>query len=231
MQLHDAVIANARVSARMLELNSPDRVLLLASVSSGQGNNTLFDRALVRCIVVAILGAEKRRSRACRLRRRECNHGVRVVAIDLPPYGDDDPTGSPFPNRSLRAPGSESATQQDFRIFERHFSDRCTLNYALSSSETGAISCLALRPGDDVGEGALPVGRLFDGVTVELLDDTGRPVRHGEPGQLVVTSRSVTAGYWRNPELTAERCSSPGGCAPSNVSHARRGPVERGGPA
>ena len=40
-----------------------------------------------------------------------------------------------------------------------------------------------------------------------LLDDEGRPVAPGELGNVVVRSRYLASGYWRNEALTAERFS------------------------
>jgi len=42
-----------------------------------------------------------------------------------------------------------------------------------------------------------------------LLDERGDPVGSGEVGEIVVRSRYMAAGYWRNPSLTAERFSDP----------------------
>ena len=43
---------------------------------------------------------------------------------------------------------------------------------------------------------------------VSLLGDDGQPVARGEVGEIVVKSRYVANGYWRDPELTAERFSA-----------------------
>jgi non-ribosomal peptide synthetase component F len=51
----------------------------------------------------------------------------------------------------------------------------------------------------------LPVGHFSRDVS--LLGDNSQPVPRGEVGEIVVRSRYVANGYWRNPELTAERFS------------------------
>ncbi len=53
------------------------------------------------------------------------------------------------------------------------------------------------------GSPQLPVGRSLPGRTVTLLDDEGRPVPDGEAGEVMVSGRGLSLGYWREPELTA----------------------------
>jgi len=48
------------------------------------------------------------------------------------------------------------------------------------------------------------IGRPIAGMEVSLIDDTGRPIsKAGEIGEMIVRGRSMTAGYWRDPGLTA----------------------------
>ena len=47
-------------------------------------------------------------------------------------------------------------------------------------------------------------GRPFLSVDVQVLDGNGEAVAPGEPGEVVVRSGHVMAGYWRRPELTLE---------------------------
>src|SRR5262249_537383 len=43
---------------------------------------------------------------------------------------------------------------------------------------------------------------------VSLCGHDGQPVAHGELGEIVIRSRYIANGYWRDPELTAERFSA-----------------------
>ena len=73
----------------------------------------------------------------------------------------------------------------------------------------GATEAWALHSQWFVDEGLrassrqLPVGRSLPGRTVSLLDDDGRPVPDGEAGEVMVSGRGLSLGYWREPELTA----------------------------
>ncbi len=48
------------------------------------------------------------------------------------------------------------------------------------------------------------VGRALPGVTVRVVAEQGRPAALGEPGVLEIKGPNLFAGYWRNPEKTAE---------------------------
>jgi len=53
--------------------------------------------------------------------------------------------------------------------------------------------------------GIVPIGRPYNGLTAALVDDGLNPVAPGEPGELCVSGPQTTPGYWRAPELTAQR--------------------------
>jgi acyl-CoA synthetase (AMP-forming)/AMP-acid ligase II len=48
-------------------------------------------------------------------------------------------------------------------------------------------------------------GLPLPGTAVVIIDDDGRPLPPGEVGQIVVRGPHVMSGYWRQPELTAQR--------------------------
>jgi acyl carrier protein len=49
----------------------------------------------------------------------------------------------------------------------------------------------------------VPVGRPIPDRKLTIVDADGRPVAVGETGEIVVTSRHIALGYWRDPALTA----------------------------
>jgi len=51
----------------------------------------------------------------------------------------------------------------------------------------------------------VPIGRPLENQRVYVLDDHLQPVPIGSPGELWIGGAGVTAGYFRRPELTAER--------------------------
>lgn len=62
------------------------------------------------------------------------------------------------------------------------------------------ITCLHPQDHDRVGS----AGRPYTLVEMDVFDDDGAPVKAGEVGEVVTRGQHVMAGYWNNPEATAE---------------------------
>ena len=58
--------------------------------------------------------------------------------------------------------------------------------------------------GADHGRHAGSIGRLMAGYAATIVDGAGRPVPSGETGELLVRGAGLTAGYWRQPEASAD---------------------------
>jgi amino acid adenylation domain-containing protein len=102
----------------------------------------------------------------------------------------------------------ETVTADDFQAFRQHFPRTSTLVHTLASTETGNIAWGRWRHDDNVPAGALPVGRFSRDTDVVLLGEDDQPVARGEVGEIVVRSRYLASGYWRDSELTAKRFST-----------------------
>ena len=61
------------------------------------------------------------------------------------------------------------------------------------------------RSPDLCRNGIVPIGRPYDGLTAMLVDEQLQPVPEGETGELCVSGPQTAPGYWRAPEITAER--------------------------
>lgn len=77
---------------------------------------------------------------------------------------------------------------------------RIQVMYGLTECKRAAI----MPPDGDLDHPG-SCGRPLPGTEISVIDDDGNPVPPGDVGQLVVRGPNVMAGYWRRPELTAER--------------------------
>jgi acyl-CoA synthetase (AMP-forming)/AMP-acid ligase II len=79
--------------------------------------------------------------------------------------------------------------------------------YGLTES-TGTVTMC--RQGDDPETIAHTSGRAIPGLEVRVVDDKDVELARGEPGEIVVRGYTVVAGYFEDPEATAEAISAEG---------------------
>jgi long-chain acyl-CoA synthetase len=81
------------------------------------------------------------------------------------------------------------------------------ISQGYGASETAASVCCNVVTG---GGGSAGVGLPMPSTDVALLDETGREVPPGTPGELAVRGPQVMAGYWRRPGETAKVVTADG---------------------
>lgn len=87
----------------------------------------------------------------------------------------------------------------------------CRLTNHYGPTETHVITCHHLEGNPKHWPELPPIGIAVREGRLAVLDESGRPVPPGEPGQLWVGGPPVSRGYWRRPDLTAERFVTRGG--------------------
>jgi amino acid adenylation domain-containing protein len=71
---------------------------------------------------------------------------------------------------------------------------------------TEALGAMAYSLPDDFSQntGNVPVGYPLSNTTMVVLDETMSPVGDGDEGEMIISSPSIGAGYYNNPDLTAQ---------------------------
>ena len=88
------------------------------------------------------------------------------------------------------------------KVIERMHMDEVTICYGMT--ETSPVSTQTAA-GDSLEKRTQTVGRVHPHLEVKLIDPaSGATVPRGEPGELLTRGYSVMAGYWNDPERTAE---------------------------
>lgn len=68
--------------------------------------------------------------------------------------------------------------------------------------QTEASARLSYLPPEDIYRKSGSVGTAIPGVTLEVLDESGRPVKPGETGEIIASGENIMLGYWGKPEET-----------------------------
>jgi long-chain acyl-CoA synthetase len=67
-------------------------------------------------------------------------------------------------------------------------------------SETGFLT--GLKDNEHTADRLTSCGRTCPGIEVRIVDESGKEVEPGKPGELVVRGANVMRGYWNNPSVT-----------------------------
>jgi len=97
----------------------------------------------------------------------------------------------------------EAVTRTEWDLWRERFAIDGVLECGLGSSEGYTITRWVGDRSATFDGPVLPIGRPLPGKELLIVDDAGRTVAPGTPGEIVVRSEFLFAGYWRRPDLTA----------------------------
>ncbi|MBN1148156.1 MAG: amino acid adenylation domain-containing protein [Anaerolineales bacterium] len=115
------------------------------------------------------------------------------------------PENRRFASVRLIVLGGESVSSQDVRLFRQHFAQDCVLVNTLGTTETGIITRYLIDYHSPLDSQNIPAGFPLGDKRIELVDEAGRPVATGQVGEILVKSRYLSPGYWRQPALNEEK--------------------------
>lgn len=101
--------------------------------------------------------------------------------------------------------GADRVTIADVEAFKKFFPRPCTLELGFASTESGSVFQFSIDHDTPMPGPLVPMGRPAPNVDVWLLDEEGHEVPDNVAGEIVVRSDQVCHGYWKSPELTAQR--------------------------
>jgi amino acid adenylation domain-containing protein len=206
MQTHRNMLHNVLRQTNGLGIRSDDRIVLLASLSGGQGLATACTALLNGATLCPfeIMGRG-----VTGLPGWLSRHGVTVLVVSASVFrafvhtlGDER-----LPAIRLVRLASEAAVAADLSAHRRHFGGDCLLANALASSEAGIIAQGVIPPDAQLPDGPLPVGTAAEGIEIVLRDEDGVATPADGAGEILVRSRYLSPGYWNDPAQTAARFS------------------------
>jgi amino acid adenylation domain-containing protein len=110
-----------------------------------------------------------------------------------------------FPHLRLVHVSGEPLNRHDVELFKEHFTPRCVMLNHFGASEGGEICNYFIDHQTEIPGNIVPVGFPVGDKEVVLVDAEGQEVGIDEVGEIIVKSRYLSQGYWRNSELTGRR--------------------------
>jgi amino acid adenylation domain-containing protein len=222
---HRGLLHQVMRHTNALHFSADDRTVVLGSISAGQATCQLFVPLLNGgSVCLRDLKESGLADLASWLRQERVTY-YRSSAPIFRHWAQHLGGNETFPSLRLVGVASEATYRTDFELYRRHFGPDCLLVNTLSCSETGLVRLNVLDHESEFEGAVVPVGYPVDDVEVRLCDEGGAPVGPDEAGEIVVRSRALAIGYWRQEELTRARFQAdPGG---GNVRVYRTGDLGR----
>jgi len=207
---HAAIVNHARAAAELFALTPEDRVLQFSAIGFDVAAEEFYPTWLAGACVV--LRDERATGSVADFARFV--EAQRVTVLNLPgswwhELVDELERGAIAWPDSVRLvlTGSERVRCDRYEAWSRLVGERVRWLSGYGPTET-TVSASFFEPSSGWSPGELPsipIGRPLAGVTFHIVDEEGRPVPDGEPGELLIGGAGVARGYLERPELTGER--------------------------
>ncbi len=110
-----------------------------------------------------------------------------------------------FPTVRLIRLEGDAASKTDFELYKKHFTSTCLLVNGLGATETGISRQFFMNHQTKLQGGIVPVGYPTEDMRGTILDASGKEVGVNVVGELIVHSKYLSPGYWKNDELTRKK--------------------------
>jgi amino acid adenylation domain-containing protein len=202
VQSHRRQLVWTRELTRARRYNRTDRIGLVFPLSFAVSTWPLF---AALCNGGALHLWDVRRGGFAGVARWLRRDGITTLAMTPSMFREVAAAGGPADFASLRCLDLtvEPARQSDLELFRRTLPDDSVLTVHFGSSEAYAVASLWLNKSARVEGDPLPIGYPPEDTAIALIDGEGREVADGAVGEMLVASRAMALGYWRDAALSA----------------------------
>jgi amino acid adenylation domain-containing protein len=202
LQTHRNVLHNAFKLTQGLRLTAEDRVTLLSSCSVGSSVSDIYGALLngaALCPFSLAQGGLLGLPKFIEQERITVYHSVpsafRRFAATI--------AGEDLSTLRIVKLGGEAVLGSDLDLYRRHLPESCLFHVGLGATEMSVIRQWSANHETPCPWPIAPVGYSVDDTEIILLDEQGQPAA-GDTGEIAVVSPTLSPGYWRRPDETAE---------------------------
>lgn len=134
----------------------------------------------------------------------------KITFLGLPPsllrslFGEDA-ANRQYEHLEIISTGGEAVLESDFELFKRRCLPGALFNVIYAASEGGMYSVEFLTHDSAIKTPVIPLGKLLGFVEMSIVDERMNLLSPGEVGEIIIRSPITADGYWKMPELTAQR--------------------------
>lgn len=200
MHSHETVLHNMERHGREFDIHPRERQSLIYSPSVYGGHrdafNALLNGASLHLYPLLVQGITDLPSW---LRNEQITIFCCVATVFRQFLRQLEP-GTSFPDLRLIKLGGERSFAQDIKECRQRLHGGWRIHCGYGSSEVGLLCSFFVDDTTELGGEIVPLGYALGEPALELLDDDGNA---SESGEIVVRSRYITLGYWRDEDTTA----------------------------
>jgi surfactin family lipopeptide synthetase A len=131
-----------------------------------------------------------------------------ITCLELPvsyfrSFMDSLDNGVIFPSVRTIVLAGQRVNPQDIIRYQSHFSQNSQLVILYGLTETGCICRSIYHKEDQIERKALSVGYPYNGQDVRIVDDNDQEAQKGEAGEIVISSPSVSPGYFGDEQYSS----------------------------
>ncbi|NUM36172.1 MAG: AMP-binding protein [Candidatus Brocadiae bacterium] len=199
---HRMVLHSAMTRSKTFGINESDRISLLTSASFGASLFPIFS-SLLNGIPLYLYNAsgESVQNLAVHLKQDRITITSMMPSF-LRTFLDTISPQEFFPDMRLINVGGEPLYKADVMRFWKHVRPECMLYHTFSSSEAKMMMYYGMDRNTELQDGPIPLKDKVAGKEIYLLDKSQDPPVESDEGEIVIKSRYISYGYWRNEELT-----------------------------
>ncbi len=208
MQNHCNVLHHARVYTNALHIHAGDKLTLFSSYSFDAAKMDIYGALLNGAVLYPYNIKQEDHLQQMpfwlRVEGITIYHSIPMVYRYFTGLLEEMETGG-FPRLRMIVLGGEAVFTKDVDHYKKYFSGHCLFVNGLGPTESTVALQYFIDKETGITRESVPVGYPVEDTEVILLTEHNQEAGVLGVGEIVFKSEHLALGYWKNPELTAEK--------------------------